>query len=158
MGWTAPRTWTVGEVLTAGNLNTHLRDQLLYLKSGAGASVGTSETTNSTTYVALATPGPAVTLTTDVAAWVALYANLASDTGNSIALMGFNISGATTVAAADVYALGYQAYTANAKSVGNTAWFLVTGLTAGSNTFTAVYRAGSGTMTAAARRVYIQPA
>lgn len=28
MSWTTPRTWTVGEVLTAANLNTHLRDNL----------------------------------------------------------------------------------------------------------------------------------
>ena len=29
MAWTAPRTWVVGEVLTAALLNTHLRDNLL---------------------------------------------------------------------------------------------------------------------------------
>lgn len=29
--WSAPRTWVAGEVLTASLLNTHLRDQLLYL-------------------------------------------------------------------------------------------------------------------------------
>jgi hypothetical protein len=28
MAWTTPKTWTVGEVLTAANLNTHLRDNL----------------------------------------------------------------------------------------------------------------------------------
>ncbi len=32
MGWTAPRTYTAGEIITASILNTHLRDQLLYLK------------------------------------------------------------------------------------------------------------------------------
>lgn len=32
MAWTAPRTWVVGEILTAALLNTHLRDNLLYLK------------------------------------------------------------------------------------------------------------------------------
>lgn len=29
MAWTAPRTWVVGEILTASALNTHLRDNLL---------------------------------------------------------------------------------------------------------------------------------
>lgn len=29
MSWTAPRTWTAGEMLTAALLNTHLRDNLL---------------------------------------------------------------------------------------------------------------------------------
>ena len=30
--WTPPRTWTVGELVTAGILNTHLRDNLEFLK------------------------------------------------------------------------------------------------------------------------------
>ena len=29
MAWTAPKTWSVGEVLTAANMNIHLRDNLL---------------------------------------------------------------------------------------------------------------------------------
>lgn len=31
MTWTTPRTWTVGELVTAALLNTHLRDNLLAL-------------------------------------------------------------------------------------------------------------------------------
>jgi hypothetical protein len=31
MAYTTPKTWTVGEVLTAANLNTHLRDNVSYL-------------------------------------------------------------------------------------------------------------------------------
>lgn len=31
--WTAPRTWNVGELVTAGLLNTHLRDNLEFLKA-----------------------------------------------------------------------------------------------------------------------------
>lgn len=31
MTWTAPRTWVAGEVVTAAQLNTHLRDNLLVL-------------------------------------------------------------------------------------------------------------------------------
>jgi hypothetical protein len=31
MAWTDPKTWDVGEVLTASDLNTHLRDDLDYL-------------------------------------------------------------------------------------------------------------------------------
>ncbi len=33
MAWTAPRTWAVGEVVTAAMQNTHVRDNLLYLKT-----------------------------------------------------------------------------------------------------------------------------
>jgi hypothetical protein len=32
MGWTSPRTWVVAEVVTAALLNTHVRDNLTYLK------------------------------------------------------------------------------------------------------------------------------
>ena len=31
MAWTSPRTWTVGETLTAANMNTHVRDNLNWL-------------------------------------------------------------------------------------------------------------------------------
>lgn len=37
MAWTAPKTWSVGELVTATNMNTHVRDNLTYLKGGAGA-------------------------------------------------------------------------------------------------------------------------
>lgn len=32
MAWTAPRTWVAGELVTASLLNTHIRDNELYLK------------------------------------------------------------------------------------------------------------------------------
>lgn len=35
MSWTAPKTWTSGEVLTAANMNTHVRDNLSFLFPGA---------------------------------------------------------------------------------------------------------------------------
>lgn len=38
MAWTAPRTWVASEFVTAALMNTHLRDNLLFLKSGIFAS------------------------------------------------------------------------------------------------------------------------
>jgi len=32
MSWTEPRTWTAGELVTADMMNTHVRDNLKYLK------------------------------------------------------------------------------------------------------------------------------
>lgn len=57
MTWTAPRTWVVGETLTAALLNTHIRDNELDIDSRldaleagglvlAGASTGESSTTS----------------------------------------------------------------------------------------------------------------
>ncbi len=37
MAWTAPRTYTTGELITAAILNTHIRDDLKYLKGLSGA-------------------------------------------------------------------------------------------------------------------------
>ncbi len=37
MAWTAPRIYVVGELMTAGIFNTHIRDNLKYLKGLAGA-------------------------------------------------------------------------------------------------------------------------
>lgn len=39
MAWTAPRTWVVSEVVTAAEMNAHVRDNLNYLKGNAGAVV-----------------------------------------------------------------------------------------------------------------------
>lgn len=36
MAWTAPATWSVNEIVTASKMNTHVRDNLTYLKGGAG--------------------------------------------------------------------------------------------------------------------------
>lgn len=36
MAWTAPATWSVAEVVTASKMNTHVRDNLKYLKGQAG--------------------------------------------------------------------------------------------------------------------------
>lgn len=37
MAWTAPRTWVTGEIVTAAQLNGHVRDNLSYLKGATGA-------------------------------------------------------------------------------------------------------------------------
>jgi hypothetical protein len=39
MAWTTPRTWTVGEILTAANLNTHLRDNMLVAAGAKAATI-----------------------------------------------------------------------------------------------------------------------
>jgi hypothetical protein len=39
MAWTAPRTWVTSEVVTAAQLNTHLRDNELWLNSSRAVRV-----------------------------------------------------------------------------------------------------------------------
>lgn len=40
MAWTAPRTWVVGEIVTAAQLNTHLRDNLAATAPALSAAKG----------------------------------------------------------------------------------------------------------------------
>lgn len=40
MGWTSPRTWVTGEIITAAQLNTHLRDNLLATAAGVVTAAG----------------------------------------------------------------------------------------------------------------------
>lgn len=35
MAWSVPRVWTVGEIVSAANMNTYISDNLTYLKSSA---------------------------------------------------------------------------------------------------------------------------
>lgn len=39
MAWTAPRTWTTAELVTAAIMNTHVRDNLIYLKAAVDAGM-----------------------------------------------------------------------------------------------------------------------
>ncbi len=53
MSWTTPRTWTVGQVVGASDLNTDVRDNLNWLLTGRGAIYARSAgnyTTTSTSY------------------------------------------------------------------------------------------------------------
>jgi hypothetical protein len=103
------------------------------------ASVTTSQSTTSTSYTDLSTAGPTVTVTTGTTALVMLQTK-ASDNVANRQYMSFAISGATTVSAGT--------YEITPITASNTSpivkWFAVTGLTAGSNTFTSKYKSSDG--------------
>jgi len=109
------------------------------------ATVATDQTTTSTSYADLATAGPAVTVTTGTKALVSIKASMANGAVLTGQMMGVAVSGATTVAASDTYGAGYKYIggPTNFQPV-MAATFLITGLTAGSNTFTAKYRSVTG--------------
>jgi hypothetical protein len=104
--------------------------------ANTGAVITNYESTTSTSYTALSTAGPAVTLTTGTKALVAVSSFL----GNR-ASMSFDISGASSFSAADTKAVQDNS---DNSSIGSGV-YLMTGLTAGSNTFTAKYRSTNGT-------------
>lgn len=108
----------------------------------ATASVATQQSTASTSPTDLATSGPAVTVTTGTKALVIVGASLGTLTTGMDATMGFAVSGASTVAASIPNASRNYI---NQSGMRWSSVILLTGLTAGSNTFTAKYWSANAT-------------
>jgi hypothetical protein len=110
--------------------------------SGQGVYAGYTST-SSTSYTDVSA---SVTLTTGTKALVSvgcLEANI--NASESTIFQSFRVSGATTSAATDARGADlFSTSTANRPKVGLSRTFLMTGLTAGSNTFTVQMRVGSG--------------
>lgn len=175
MAWTAPNTAVAGSAFTAAMWNTYIRDNLNELAAAKAttlgsifattapnaiaeriptqANTGATEATGSTSYVDLATVGPSITLNTGTQAIVIVYCNLLNSAGVA-AWMSYAVSGSSTVAATDSRSFQMKGTGGQRGGVP----FLQTGLTAGSNTFTAKYRVStSGTATFSARRLAVIP-
>lgn len=120
----------------------------------SGAVVATSQTTTSTSYTDLSTAGPAVTLTTGTKAYVILTTYTFNNTSNSVSNMGFAVSGATTIAAADTACLLFRGNIAGGQDIQASAVYEVT-LTAGSNTFTSKYKVSGNTGTFSNRGITV---
>ena len=108
------------------------------------ATVATTQTTTSTSYTDLTTSGPAVTLATGTSALVTVAFQGYNSGAGYLSYMSVAVSGATTIAAADSTA----AVVRYDNNISASATFLLTGLTAGSNTFTAKYKTSTAATTA----------
>ncbi len=105
--------------------------------------VATFESTTAATYGNnLATTGSAVTLVTGTKVLVTVSASLANDTAGLQSLMGYEITGATSLGAGDAIALAYES--SNAGDIMQASWSTFRTVTAGTNTFHAKYRTGPG--------------
>lgn len=178
MAWTTPLTAVANAALTAAQWNASVRDNLaetapakataagqIFVATGANsiaartvttARVDTGESTASTTYAALTTPGPAVTVTTGTAALAFLTATISNSTSGATANASIAVSGATTLAASDNDVLRIQGGgTTDVQRCTSLVSF--TALTAGSNTFTVQYRVVSGTGTYSTRVITVVP-
>lgn len=178
MSWSAPMTAVAGSTFTAAQFNQFVRDNLnatavalatapsqipvstgvnaLAMRTPTTATVLTSQSTASTTYVDLATPGPSVTVTTGTIAIVSISASQANNTANCANLSSVAVSGASSVAANDNWSLVTDGLPAG-QAIRATSLHIFTGLTAGSNTFTQKYRAGSNTSTYQQREINVIP-
>lgn len=122
----------------------------------ATATVATSETTTSTSYADLATTTDSVTVTIGAngLALIAFSCRL-SNSSTSDNRVAVDISGASTVAAADAKSLAL--FTPNTSLVSMSYCYLATGLTAGSTTFKMKYRVSAGTGTFLNRNISVIP-
>jgi hypothetical protein len=136
---------TNGQVLTAasGQATGLEWTTISAIPANATATVATTETTTATSYTNLTTAGPAVTLTTGTKALVIVTALITADATNCFSFMSYEVTGASTVSAADAAALQWRQGTATGTRSRASAATIQT-LTAGSNTFTAKYRTDGG--------------
>ena len=127
-----------------------ITDAVNRILSADKASVATSQSTTSAAYTDLATVGPAVTVMTGSRALVFIAADMGNGTG--WARMSVAVSGATTIAASD----GERALSHTASFLSRFGiTILELALNAGSNTFTAKYKATAGTSTFADRTIIV---
>lgn len=176
MAWSTPLTAVASTALTAAQWNASVRDNLLTtapaLATTAGsifavtgtnaiaqrtpnaATVGTSQTTTSTSYTNLATVGPAVTVTTGTSALVLWGCEMSNSTTGISVAMGFAVSGASSVAATDA---NCQKWTATANYPLQASRVVLQSLVAGSNTFTGQYRVDANTGTFSQRTINVIP-
>lgn len=126
-----------------------------HLATGAAtAVVATSQTTTSSSYTDLATVGPAVTVTIGANGIALVSVSVRASTSTTGgAFMSYAVTGATTTAASTPLSVG----TASTTAVRGGIAFLITGLAAGSTTFTAKYSVTTGTGTFEDRRIAVIP-
>jgi hypothetical protein len=113
--------------------------EVMALPVPSAAVVATSQSTTSSSYANLATPGPAVTVNISSNGKALVTMTVQSyDEDEDGCNMAFATSGNTTVAASDTQSLDILSY--SGAEFQASAIYLVTGLAAGSNTFTAMYK------------------
>lgn len=173
MTWTTPRTWVSSETLTAALLNEQLRDNMLKQAAqivtgerGYVVSTGLNElavrhtrranvlaavSTTSTTFTSPSTsPGPSLTIDTDTQCVVMYECHIKNETAGTAAWASIAVSGATTEAASDSWAIRGQRPAEETSCQAQFRWF--TTLTPGTNTFTMQYKTGNAADTATFRR------
>jgi hypothetical protein len=146
MGWTLPATWNPGQVISATDLNTHLRDNLNYLFSGRPRQTikrdnNANYTTTSTSFVDLDATNLSITLNLSGSAVLLLFTAISTTGGGGVAFVDFDIDG-TRFAAGGADGLGSLG-----NRTGATIAVLVTGLSAGNHTFKVKWKANTGAAT-----------
>lgn len=141
MAWTTPRTWTDGEIVTKAIMDTHVRDNLDYLKDrldGAAKQyirTATNYTTTSTSYVEVdGTGNLTLTFTTDGSDVRVTFVGYGSTATAKWIGMGVDVDGTE-----------YELVRADSETtdgyVNLSFSYVFTGLSAASHTFKLIWRA-----------------
>lgn len=179
MAWTAPLTWVTNQIVTAADMNTHIKNNFLEtgpakaVSSGGfivtsglnsviqrtpgSALVATLETTTSTTYTNLATSGATVNVTHTTSALVCHSCEMWNSTAGQFCFVGVELSSGTTLAASDGLAIAFESSGAGDRAKFGMAQ-IYTGLTLGGATnFQMKYRVTGGTGSFQDRRISVIP-
>lgn len=151
MAWTAPITWTAGQIVSASDLNAQIRDNSLYLFSGRPGNLikrdnNASYTTTSATFVDVDATNlkPSYSIASGKALVTFSGVLFEGAIASYIASMDFTVDG-TRHGSAGLDGLLTVNVSNERKPVG---WsVIVTGLSVASHTFGLQYRRQSGTGT-----------
>jgi hypothetical protein len=138
--WTAPRTWTTGDLVAAGDLNTHLRDNQEWLKTPPfvekkQVNIPASYTTTSTTLVDIDATNLSLTLaTTGGNVLVGFIGYVSASPATPAVILQLVVNG--TAVTGDYF----TARAANAPDTALNFTYLHTGLAAGTHTFKMQWR------------------
>ena len=148
---TALAIGTAGQVLTvnAGATAPEWKTTAASVSFNTGVGyTATSQGTTSATYTDLATV-TSTTVTTGTKALVSIVCRTLNQSSVAGLIASFAISGATTVAADDRYGVGMVFFDSGTNmQIQSGGTFIVTGLTAGSNTFTMKFKRPDGVIAA----------
>lgn len=166
MAWTVPMTFVPNNVLTAAQLNTHLRDNMLETAPAKSTTTGGAwfisqgpykiaerqvkvnrsasgfVAVTSTSYTDSPKFGPQVTVDTGTNAIVMLSCLLGNNTIDTVTNMGFEISGETERAPDDKYSVQTGGLAANTNAIYGVTYF-ISDLNPGVNIFTCKYKTSS---------------
>jgi hypothetical protein len=97
MAWTTPKTWNTGDLVTATDLNTHLRDNLDALKGPPTGSYvlnqGSDYTTTSTSFVDLDATNLSLTITTTGGDVLVVFAGTGLTAGGNAVYLDITLDG-----------------------------------------------------------------
>jgi hypothetical protein len=108
----------------------------------------TCSTTTTASFADPSTPGntnPTVTLVTGTSAIVDINSTLYNSTASAYTYVSFAVSGATTLAGSEANSYYYSAVSGTSADQHTGRRLIITGLTAGTNTFTMKYKVNTGT-------------